>query len=265
MLFTEPKVYLIAKTNLDRVELKRYLDDIGSPKWEPDSKVSDGENLIEAGGRMCYRSWEEYNPDKPLCTNRNVTKVREGNRSYIGNVLKQKHGSIFEHVTATFIIRDASRVFSHELIRHRAGTAVSQESLRFVRLDDLRFYLPKAFSGNERAIKKVKEVVEFLEAIQLELADIFDIDSIKDFHTKKELTSAFRRLSPDGLLTTIMFTANLRAWRHMIELRTSEGAEEEIRNVFAKIASILATEYPSCFQDMFINEKGECRFENSKV
>lgn len=265
MVITTPKTYLIAKSKIEENEINRYLEDIGNPKWKIDHSVSNGENLIEFAGRMCYRSWQEYDPEKPLCSNHNVSRVREGNGSYIKNVLSKKHGSILEHVSATFIFRDVSRVVTHELVRHRSGVSVSQESLRFVRLDDLRFYIPEALNGNEEAINKIEEVVSFLEKVQLDLADIFNIDNIADFHTKKQLTSAFRRLAPEGLLTTIVVTGNLRAWRHIIEVRTSEGAEEEIRIVLSEVAETLSKEYPNVFQDMYKNEKSEYKFYNSKV
>ena len=41
------------------------------------------------------------------------------------------------------MLHNVSRVATHELVRHRAGVAVSQESLRFVRLDDLPFWFPE--------------------------------------------------------------------------------------------------------------------------
>ena len=52
------------------------------------------------------------------------------------------------------------------------------------------------------------------------------------FHVKKEVTSALRRLAPIGLSTDILWTANARTLRHVIEMRTAEGAEEELRIVF---------------------------------
>ena len=265
MRLVQPKAYLVAKTSLIEEGIQNYIDDIGSPNWSIDKNVSDGENLIEAAGRMCYRSWQEYDENKPQGTNPNVKKIRKGNTDYIGNVLKQKHGSIFEHVSATFILKDVSRVFTHELVRHKAGTAYSQESLRYIRLDNLGFWIPKALRGNLEAVKIVKDVYAFLEGVQIKMSDLFNIDKISDFHTKKELTSAFRRLAPCGLATTIMVTGNLRAWRHIIETRTSEGAEEEIRMVISFVADILSKEYPNVFQDMSINEKNEYVFENKKV
>ena len=45
-----------------------------------------------------------------------------------------------------------------------------------------------------------------------------------------------RRFAPDGVATCIMWTANVRALRHVIEARTAPGAEEEIRLVFAEVA-----------------------------
>ena len=62
-----------------------------------------------------------------------------------------------------------------------------------------------------------------------------------------------------------MVTGNHRSWRHMIELRTAMGAEEEIRLLFLKIAKWLSSRYVSIYEDMEILENGECRFEHEKV
>lgn len=262
----KPKVYLVAKTALVTEGLNAYLADIGAPDWRIDPDVSDGENLIEAAGRMCYRSWQPYDPNKPEATNPNVDRVRKGNKEYIGNVLKSGHGSIIEHVNLTFICRNVSRVFTHELVRHRAGMAYSQESLRYVRLDDLSFWFPEGACGNRQAKQKFEDVVHFLEGAQKELAEIFDFENIHDFATKKRLTSMFRRLAPIGLGTSIMVTGNLRAWRHIIAMRTSEHAEEEIRIIGEQIARVCKMEYPNVFQDMEENkETGEWIFQNHKV
>ncbi len=261
-----PRAYLVAKTTLVPEGLNAYLKDIGNPDWQADSSVSDGENLIEAAGRMCYRSWQPYDPARPEASNPNVTNVRRGNDRYIGNVLKSGHGSVLEHVNATFIFRNVSRVFTHELVRHRAGMAYSQESLRYVRLDDLPVWIPDSARQNPQAEEKFREVIDFLENAQKELAEIFGIADMNDFSTKKMLTSMFRRLAPIGIGTTIMVTGNLRAWRHIIAMRTSVHAEEEIRLVGGQIAEICKKEFPNVFQDMFKDkETGAWGFDHSKV
>ncbi len=263
---TAPQVFLVARTELLTENLMSYIASVGNPDWRPEANAPGGENLIEAAGRVCYRSWQSYDPEKPEGTNPNVERVRSGRQAYIENILAHEHGSVLEHVSVTFILKDVSRVFTHELVRHRSGMAYSQESLRYVRLDSLGFWFPKALAGHPEAEKKYREVVEFLEQVQRDLAGVFDIGGIKDFKKKKELTSLFRRLAPAGLGTTIMVTGNLRAFRHIIAARTAEGAEEEIRLVVGEIARILKIEYPAVFQDMTLDEStGEWKFQHEKV
>lgn len=58
-----------------------------------------------------------------------------------------------------------------------------------------------------------------------------------------------RRIAPDGLATTIGWSANPRILRHVIEMRTDPSAEEEIRLVFGKIAECVRGRYPHLFDD----------------
>jgi thymidylate synthase (FAD) len=210
-------------------------------------------------------SWQAYDPAKPRATNPNVTKVREGNERYLRNIIASGHGSVFEHCTATFIYNDVSRVLTHELVRHRAGMAYSQQSLRYIRLDDLGFWMPPRVLADEVLSKMFVETVHALEGVQQQLAMHTGIDGIKDFHLKKQLTSMFRRLAPIGTATSIIVTGNLRSWRHIIAQRTSLGAEEEIRLVVGKSARILRGRYPNVFADMTEHEDGSFTFENNKV
>ncbi|MBU1891204.1 FAD-dependent thymidylate synthase [Patescibacteria group bacterium] len=263
----EPQIFLVGKTELAPGGLAAYLDAIGITEddWFPDPRVSGAENLIEAGGRMCYRSWAPWDPAKPEGTNPNVTKVREGNNVYLANVVRSEHGALFEHANATFIFKDVSRVFTHELVRHRAGWAYSQESLRYVRLNDLRFWIPQMVKDQEGGVALFEETIRLLEQVQQNLFHLFKIDKIANFATKKLMTSMFRRLAPIGLATSIMATGNLRAWRHVIGLRTSTHAEEEIRLVFDKVARMLKAEYPHAFFDMQCNDAGEWVCEHPKI
>ncbi len=265
----EPKVYLVASTTLSNEGgLQEYIKDLGLEEsdWFVDPRVSDAETLLEAGGRMCYRSWAPWDPNKPEATNENVTKVREGNPTYLANVIKSEHGALFEHASVSFIFRDVSRVFTHELVRHRAGWAYSQESLRYVRLSgQIRFWLPKLVLDTPGAPELFEETVDYLAGVQKKLHAMFRVDEQTNFTMKKKLTSMFRRLAPIGLATTIMATGNLRAWRHTINLRTAETAEEEIRMVFNQVARLLKEKYPNAFYDMRENEAGEWVFEYPKI
>jgi thymidylate synthase (FAD) len=85
------------------------------------------------------------------------------------------------------------------------------------------------------------------------------------FAVKKEITSALRRLAPIGLSTDIMWTANVRTLRHVIEMRTALGAEEELRQVFNLVAQAMKSEAPNLFQDFQRQEDGSWVPEWRKV
>jgi thymidylate synthase (FAD) len=76
------------------------------------------------------------------------------------------------------------------------------------------------------------------------------------FEVKKEVTSALRRLAPIGLSTDIIWTANVRTLRHVIEMRTAPGAEEELRLVFRQVGAVMRAEAPALFQDFVEDTDG---------
>ncbi len=259
---TTPRVFILARPALDVEGLRGYLRDVGGESWlerriaEADGAPNPGELLVEFGGRACYRSWEPgLNP--------NVTRVRTDQGEYFGNLLRSGHGSVLEHANYSFAFRDVSRVFTHELVRHRAGSAFSQESLRYVRLTDIGYRVPPAL---EPIRDQVLSIVEQLEEFQLSAAQTLGIDAEGvPFHVKKEATSALRRLAPIGLSTDIIWTANLRTLRHVIEMRTADGAEEELRLVFDLVARRMLEEAPNIFGDFVREESGSWVPAHSKV
>ena len=193
---TTPEVFLIARPSIDVEGMRGYLTDVGGESWlerrlgEVDGELRGGETLVEFAGRACYRSWEPgLNP--------NVTKVRTDQREYFANILRSAHGSVLEHASYSLALRNVSRVLTHELVRHRAGSAFSQESLRYVRLTDIGFRVPPSL---EPVREQVLSIVEQLEEFQVSAAKALQIDEEGvPFHVKKEVTSALRRLAPIGL------------------------------------------------------------------
>ena len=259
---TAPTVHLIARPSLNVDGMRAYLADVGGESWldrrleEAGDAPNAGELLVEFGGRACYRSWEPgLNP--------NVTRVRTDQREYFENILRSAHGSVLEHSNYSFALRNVSRVFTHELVRHRAGSAFSQESLRYVRLTDIGFRVPPVL---EPVRDQVLSIVEQLEDFQVTAAQTLGVDEEGiPFHVKKEVTSALRRLAPIGLSTDIVWTANVRTLRHVIEMRTAEGAEEELRLVFDLVARVMQEEAPGLFQDFARGEDGSWVPEYRKV
>ncbi len=263
MDFITPRVYMIASTETRDFALRSWLDSIDAGDWHTDI-VSGSELLIEVAGRRCYKAFgTELNP--------NISKVREGNELYIGNILKSKHGSVLEHAHVTFAIENVTRVFTHEIVRHRLCN-FSQESLRFVRPTSLDAYFPDVYldhlgAGMADSIQDLfEEAFTSLEDFQETLVNICGLDSEGlPFGVKKLLQSANRRLMPIGMSTGIIVTSNHRNWRHLIEMRTADFAEEEIKKVFVMIAETLADAFPSIYQDMFAGENGSIIFKHGRV
>ena len=257
---TTPEVELICRPSVDLEALERYLKTVGGETWlqmrREQEELNDGQLVIEAAGRACYRSWEPgLNP--------NVTRVRREQAEYFLNLMRSGHGSVLEHANYTFILYDVSRVLTHELVRHRAGSAFSQESLRFVRLDEMPFRIPESL---EPLRPKIISIMETLEEFQIAAAEEFGLDEEGiPFHHKKEITSAMRRLAPEGLSTMIFWTANVRTLRHTITMRTDPGAEEEIRFVFNKIGRIMQQEAPLLFADFTVSDEGAWLTDYPKV
>lgn len=248
---SEPRVYLIAETQLvspDRENAYDWLTQEHDSKQLPgDDLRSDPEWLIEAAGRRCYRSFAPgLNP--------NVAKIREDPKAYFENILSSGHGSVLEHSSATFALEGVSRVFTHEIVRNRAGAAYSQESQRYVRLDEaptmwleskhLTTYMLRLMRTTEETIKQSYALL------------CKEIPEGASFEVKKALTSLFRRIVPQGVATGIVCTWNFRALRWLIEQRTSAAAEEEMRLVVGKIAEIAVERWPLVFGDFVKGEDG---------
>lgn len=253
-----PRAFLIAETKVDYAAMDHALLSLGVDGWASDGGT-DADVLTEFAGKSCYMSF-----DKNL--NLNLTKVGgRPNSAYIQDgIIGNKHGSVLEHSTVTFFLTNVSRVVTHELVRHRAGTAFSQTSGRYVRSNDVDMFLPKEIAAFPDAVPVFQRANEQMEDNLAELVEITGIEDMTDFGLKKRLTSAFRRLIGNGQANHLVMTANHRAWRHIIEMRTSVHAEEEIRVVIGDVAQQLKAKFPTIYADMECSD-GEWTFANSKV
>lgn len=250
-----PEVYLISAPALDYTAIEEYLEEVGGEEWldrvQREGDYDDAQNLVEFAGRFCYRSW------KPGL-NKNVTRIRTDQGKYLENILASAHGSVLEHAQFTFALHNVSRVFTHEQARHRVGTAISQESLRFVRLDDIPFWFPEWAQQDDELMHRAMGLLAEMEQFQNWMAHHFGLDEegVK-FAEKKAKTSFMRRFAPEGVATGMVWSANIRTLRHTLETRTAKGAEEEIRVVFNRIGQIMQEECPLLFGDYEVNEDGE--------
>lgn len=235
-----PKVYLVGSTTVNSEGLLEYLEDTNQieflDSWNQanDEGLHDIECLISFYAKLCYKSLV-------LGKNSNVTKIRDIEDN-IKSIINTGHGSVFEHCWLNFTITNCSRIFTHELVRHRVGTAFSQTSGRYVSIDQLDLVLDPILDPIKEEIELARKNLE--DSLKNFRKKLIEDANVTDFTTKKKITSAIRRLAPNGQTNEIGFSCNIRAIRHLIELRTSRHAEWEIRYVFAQIANIVQNKWP---------------------
>ena len=227
-----PKITLIARP--------QFLEPKHLPvEWA--GEATDGERLAEYAGRICYMS--QANPAK------------RSTAEYLGNIRKQGHGSVLEHAVYVLLVEGISRSCSHELVRHRAGFGYSQLSQRYVDESHAAFVVPPAMLGDD--------ALEAAWLAQVTAAQAAYVRAVEDLmrryewvadkiHRRKMAREAARSLLPNATETKIVVSANVRAWRTMLELRCGEGAEQEIRRMAVAVLRVLAVEAPRLFSDFEI-------------
>ena len=239
MFYFEPRVTVLARPSFVQPEHLPV-------NWMGES--TDGERLAEFAGRLCYMS--QRNP------------AQRSTREYLVNILKQGHGSVLEHANYSLLIEGVSRSLTHELVRHRAGFAYSQLSQRYVDESEASFVVPPAIIGDaaleaswrEQVESAQKAYVSLVEELMQRYAWVGD-----KVHRRKMAREAARGVLPNSTETKVVVTANVRAWRTMLELRCGEGAEMEIRRTGLLVLRTLQLETPAFFGDFEIYDAEDRR------
>ena len=241
----KPVVRLVAETCLNAHQLTQYLEDthnaahIKAMIEAYGQGLSEMEVLVSTMAKLCYKSLS-------LGHNDNIGRIR-GIRDNIEAAIESEHGSVLEHASMSFIVYDCSRIFTHELVRHRAGTAFSQNSGRYIRLDQIDLVLDPIL---EPIRHEVEGILIHMEEVYRMAAERLGLnDKSLTFDVKKKITSALRRIAPNGQTNEIGFTANLRALRFIIGKRTHRSAEWEIRYVFSQVFELVKKRVPTLFCD----------------
>jgi thymidylate synthase (FAD) len=117
------------------------------------------------------------------------------------------------------------------------------------------FVIPPAVAGDDALEGVWRAQVEQAQAVYVDLvAKLMErygwvADKV---HRRKMAREAARAVLPNATETKIVVTANARAWRTMLELRSSEGAELEIRRMAVAVLRMLKQEAPGFFSDFEI-------------
>lgn len=214
---------------------------------------TDLERLIECAGRECYDSYGKG----------------RSSEEYHRHILDVQHGSVTEHATISFRLWDISRGLTHELVRHRAGIAISQRSTRYVdesesdwawhpliweaidwgkshdgqltrtAAENAEFSMEKCMGQARMAYNSIQGICEAYLATR----------GVSGTDRRKQARGAARGALGNALATSMIWTANIRTLRFCIEQRANPAADGEIRLEFDFIYEAACKFCPAYFGD----------------
>lgn len=196
------------------------------------------EATIEWAGRLCYAVEGKTRPE------------------WIQDRISDGHLSILEHASATIYTR-ASRVFTHEWVRHRIA-AFSQRSQRYVKEDGERYItppdlvgLPPHTSSMDYPAPEGTPWEDYVAGEELFVRIMNNCwRTYFSFLRRGVKPEIARYVLPNACETQIVTTMNFRELRHVIQLRTSPRALPEMREVARKVRDICVENWPRVFGDL---------------
>jgi thymidylate synthase (FAD) len=183
---------------------------------------------IESIGRVCYKSEDKITPDSAT--------------GFIKMLIDRGHTAMLEHVSISVkFITD--RGVTHEMVRHRLA-AFAQESTRYCNYATDKFgkeitvVEPPFFDTRSEAFRVWAMAMKYAECAYLQLLEL------------GASPQEARSVLPNSLKTEIVITANLREWRHILDLRTAETAHPQMREVMRPLLDAFKSKIPVVFDDL---------------
>ncbi len=218
----------------------------GAPNQADDEmRIDDGAALCKFAGQTCYLSFGD----------KRTRNDDDGVKKYFDNIKSSGHGSVLEHAYYSMIVWGVDRAFSHEMVRHRAGWAFSQLSQRYVSGKTLRFVERPEYQASsllhrafENWIDNARSEYDY-RASQLANDMKEKLAGLSPTDCRKAVNQAARNCLPNETETAIVLTGNVRAWRHVLEMRASPHADVPISQVMLRAYDILCAVSPVLFDD----------------
>lgn len=181
---------------------------------------------IERACRTCYRSEDKIS--------------EESYKNLLTNCLNRGHESVLEHEKITVRIYSDIGTYK-DLTRHRFAS-FSVESTRYCSYNKDKY-------GNEIAV---------VNPVYIEDKEVFETwkkaieDMEKAYMKMKELgasTDMCREILPHSTAAEYTMTANIREWKHILELRTTNHVHPAIRQVLIPLLLLFKEQMPEIFGD----------------
>jgi thymidylate synthase (FAD) len=185
--------------------------------------------------------------------------MEEGDAGLIRFLMRERHGTPFEHNAFRFHIR-APIFVAREWFRHRIGS-FNEFSMRYAKATD-DFYVPDAddvrtqvgkpgaYSFEPVSAELAEETREELEAVYREAYATYA--RLVEKGVARELA---RSVIPVGAYTQFYWTVNARALMNFVSLRNAEFAQLEIRRYAEAVEVLFAKQMPVTHAAFVANDR----------
>lgn len=220
----------------------------------------EAEKIVASAAKLCYSRVGVSEIGENL--------DKENIEKFLNMLLDLGHESPVEHVSFTFAIEGVSRSLTHQLVRHRIAS-YSQQSQRYVKLDQFEYIIPPSIEEDERAREIFIKAMEEDQRVYNELVDVLSkkhyeklISEGKSEKEAKKLSEKMaiedaRYVFPNACETKIVVTMNARSLLNFFRHRCCNRAQWEIHNLademLKKVREVAPTIFkfagPSCVYD----------------
>ena len=236
------------------------------------------DKVVAQAGKLCYSAVGVDEITQKL--------TEEEIARYVNMLASIGHESPLEHVSFTFAIEGISRACTHQIVRHRIAS-YSQQSQRYVKLEQFEYIIPPAIEKNPEAKRIFIEAMERDQKAYDELVDLLLEDILIDKHAadygscireilkenpdvapdrskvldlyaekffedyrkaEKQAIEDARYVFPNACETKIVVTMNARSLLHFFNVRCCNRAQWEIREMATEMLKECKKIAPALFK-----------------
>jgi thymidylate synthase (FAD) len=190
---------------------------------------------------------------------RRTEELDDSDRGLIKFLMRERHGTPFEHNSFRFHIRCPIFV-AREWMRHRVGS-FNEFSLRYARATD-DFYVPEADDvrtqvGKPGSYSFEPVDAELAEHTRDQLREVYETAyaTYEELVEKGVARELARSVLPVGAYTEFYWTVNARSLMNFISLRAAESAQREIRRYAEACERFLAERMPVTYEAFVANDR----------
>jgi thymidylate synthase (FAD) len=190
---------------------------------------------------------------------RRKEEMDESDEGLIRFLLRERHGTPFEHNSFRFHIR-APIFVAREWFRHRVGS-FNEFSMRYAKATD-EFYVPapedvRSQVGKPGAYSFEPVAEDVAETTREELKAVYETayetyERLVELGVARELA---RCVLPVGAYTEFYWTVNARSLMNFVSLRAAETAQREIRRYAEACETFLAEKMPITHAAFVANDR----------